>query len=823
VAVSEPGEIRRDLDAVAAPTYREGLTAALAAFFLTLAAALLGLALRVGGLAIVWPAAGVVTGLCLIASPRLRPAVLAGAALGLLIGNLIAGRAIDVSLMFLVANLAEALLVTALLERWIGKPVRLETLPQVGFFVLAASVAMITVGFAGSLYLAATPAVGFDFARNFTWWITSRGLGTLAVAPAIIALGAMSRAAMLTEWRLGRPTLGAIVVLGVVTYLTISTDLWTDSLLGLLVLLAVTYPVILWIAATREPVWTYLSLLLVAILVVWRLGHGGGLFQGATAAAQAFLFVSSLWALTLAVVMRQQRVAMGDARRSEQSVQHALAAGRGFTFDFDPKSDYVRRTDPDLIIAPFTAETGTSFFERVLPDDRTRLQQCVESLSPVRPMYELAYGSRRPDGKLVWLQERGVGEFNEHGALVRLQGLTMDVTVRREAEEALREADRKKDRFIATLAHELRNPLAPIRTAADMLGSARAGPEQVAWASKVIQRQVGHMAHLLDDLLDVARITRGKLEIRKQQVRLESIVEAAVEVARPLLDARQQRLQVSLPQPAPLLDADPVRLAQVVSNLLNNAAKYSEPGGEIRLSASTRDSIVELKVADDGMGIPPEALEHVFAMFSQVETATGRSEGGLGIGLSLVKGLVELHGGSVTACSEGIGKGSEFVVTLPYMPQRDGHALQNEPRAAASAPAGSRILVVDDNRDAADSLALLLGLDGHEVRVAYAGRPAIEAAHSFQPRIVILDLGLPDLSGYDVARLMRQDPAVADALLIALTGWGQEEHKQHAMEAGFDHHTTKPVDLEHLAVLLGTHATRDIGGRGSRGETATPA
>jgi signal transduction histidine kinase/ActR/RegA family two-component response regulator len=744
-------------------------------------------------------------------------------ALGLFVGNIVAGRDVAVNLMFVVANLAEASLIAAMLERWIGRPVRLETLRQVGYFVLAAAIALVVVGFAGSLFLATTPAVGFDFARNYAMWITSRGLGTLAVAPAIIALGSMSRASMLAEWRLGKRALGAMAVLGVVTYLTVRTGVGTGGLLGVLLLLAVTYPFILWIAAKREPVWTYLSLLLVAILVVWRLGHGGGLFQGATAAAQAFLFISSLWALTLAVVMRQQRVAMEDARRSEQSVRHALAAGRGFTFDFDPLSDHVRRTDPDEIIAPFTAETGTSFFERVLPDDRPRLRQCVESLSPVRPMYELGYGSRRPDGKLVWLQERGVGEFNEHGALVRLQGLTMDVTVRREAEEALREADRKKDRFIATLAHELRNPLAPIRTAADMLGSARAGPEQVAWASKVIQRQVGHMAHLLDDLLDVARITRGKLEIRKQQVRLESIVEAAVEVARPLLDARQQRLQVSLPHPVPLLDADPVRLAQVVSNLLNNAAKYSEPGGEIRLSASTRDSIVELKVADDGMGIPPEALEHVFAMFSQVETAAGRSEGGLGIGLSLVKGLVELHGGSVTACSEGAGKGSEFVVTLPYMPQGDVHAQQPEPRAAASAAAGKRILVVDDNRDAADSLALLLGLDGHDVRVAYAGRPAIEAAHSFQPQIVILDLGLPDLSGYDVARLMRQDPAVADALLIALTGWGQEEHKQNAIEAGFDHHITKPVDLEHLAVLLRTQATSGSGGRGSQSETTTPA
>jgi CheY-like chemotaxis protein/two-component sensor histidine kinase len=331
------------------------------------------------------------------------------------------------------------------------------------------------------------------------------------------------------------------------------------------------------------------------------------------------------------------------------------------------------------------------------------------------------------------------------------------------------------------------------------------------------------MAHLLDDLLDVARITRGKLEIRKQQVRLDAIVDAAVEVARPLLDARQQRLSISLPNPAPLLEADPVRLSQVVSNLLNNAAKYSDPRSEVRLSAATTDSVIVLKVADDGIGIPAEALENVFKMFSQVEGATGRSEGGLGIGLSLVKGLVELHGGSVTAHSAGPGKGSEFVVTLPCIPQDAGLAQPALARVALAAPTGRRILVVDDNRDAADSLALLLRLDGHDVRVAYAGRPAIEAAHGFQPEIAILDLGLPDLSGYDVARLLRQDPALGSTRLIALTGWGQDEHKQRALEAGFDHHITKPVDLAHLAALLGTKPIPDSDSRGSSGSPTPQA
>ena len=823
MAASDQAETRPGAGRTPAAAQREMLAAALGAFALSFAAALLGLALMVRGLAIVWPAAGVVTGIWLIAPQRLRAAVLAGLALGLFTGNIVAGRPLSVNLMFVAANLIEAWLVGAMLQRWTGRPMRLETLAQAGYLVAAVAIALAVVGFVGSLIIAATPTVGFEFGRNYAMWITSRGIGTLTVAPAIIALGTMPRTAMLGEWRLGKRTLGAMAILAVVTQLTVSLNPGSDGLVGLLLLLAVTYPLTLWIAATREPVWTYFSLLLVTVIVVWRLGHGGGIFRGDAAAAQAFLFVTSLWAVTLAVVMRQQRIAMDDARRSEQSMRHALAAGRGFTFDFDPRADFVRRADPDRILAPFTAESGASFFERVLPDDRTRLQQCVTSLSPVKPMYELTYGSRRPDGKVIWLQERGVGEFDAAGSLIRLQGLTMDVTARREAEEALREADRKKDRFIATLAHELRNPLAPIRTAADMLGSTRAGPDQIAWAGKVIQRQVRHMAHLLDDLLDVARITRGKLEIRKQRVRLDAIVDAAVEVARPLLDARQQRLSISLPNPAPLLEADPVRLSQVVSNLLNNAAKYSDPRSEVRLSAATTDSVIVLKVADDGIGIPAEALENVFKMFSQVEGATGRSEGGLGIGLSLVKGLVELHGGSVTAHSAGPGKGSEFVVTLPCIPQDAGLAQPALARVALAAPTGRRILVVDDNRDAADSLALLLRLDGHDVRVAYAGRPAIEAAHGFQPEIAILDLGLPDLSGYDVARLLRQDPALGSTRLIALTGWGQDEHKQRALEAGFDHHITKPVDLAHLSSLLGTKPIPDSDSRGSSGSPTQQA
>ena len=781
---------------------RSGAVAALVAFALSLGTAILGLAFTYRGLAVVWPAAGVVTGLWLVTPARHRYPVVAGITAGLLAGNLIAGRTLLLNVMFIGANLGEAWLVTALLRRWIGQPIQLSTLRQVGWFILAVALTVTIGGAIGASGLVRVPAIGQSYVDNWFMWVRSRGIGMLTVAPAVIALATTPRRSLAEMWRDGKVTLVTMAALVLLASTLVSFRISSNELLSLLFLLAIVYPLILLVAARSEPVWTYISLLAVTLLVVWRLGRGGGLFDGDVEVAQAFMFVTSLWALTLAVVLEQQRRAREKAQFSERSMRAALAAGRGFTFDYDPLADFVRRADPDQILAPFMEESGASFFERVLPEDRARLQHAVTSLAPGSPTYDATYGSRRPDGRIVWLQERGIAEFDETGTLIRLQGLTMDVTARREAEEALREADRKKDRFIATLAHELRNPLAPIRTAADLLGSAKAGSAEVDWARKVIQRQVGHMGALLDDLLDVARITRGKLVIRKRRVRLDDVIETAVEAASPVIDARNQHLAIDAPQSPPLLEADPLRLAQVVSNLLTNAAKYSDPGGTITLTVRATGSQLLLSVRDTGIGIPAGELQHIFEMFSQLQEAGERSEGGLGIGLALVKGLVELHGGAVTAHSPGPGQGSEFVVTVPCIVAEKSRGGASPAHPEATGGSGRRLLVVDDNRDAADSLALLLGLDGHDVRVAYTGRQALGVAREFLPDVAILDLGLPDLSGYDVARQMRLEPGLAGVQLIALSGWGQDEHQQQAREAGFDQHLIKPADPDELLALL---------------------
>ena len=366
----------------------------------------------------------------------------------------------------------------------------------------------------------------------------------------------------------------------------------------------------------------------------------------------------------------------------------------------------------------------------------------------------------------------------------------------------LKEADRRKSDFLATLAHELRNPLNPIRNAVNLLRLKGSTESELELCKDVIDRQVDHLTRLVDDLLDISRITRDKLDLRKERTTLESVVNAAVELSRPVIDRRRHELTVNLP-PEPIhLDADVVRLAQVFMNLLTNAAKYTEEGGHIRLTAKRDGSQVVVAVADDGIGIPPEKLPNLFEMFYQVEGARERSDGGLGIGLSLVRRLLALHGGSIAAESAGIGQGSEFIVRLPVAEGESAVEKPTSPQASVVTRAGWRILVVDDNRDAALSLAMLLRITGNETQTAHDGLEAVALAEKFSPDAVLLDIGLPKLNGYEAARRIRAEPWGKALLLVALTGWGQPDDRRLSREAGFNHHMVKPVDLNTLMGVL---------------------
>jgi signal transduction histidine kinase/ActR/RegA family two-component response regulator len=372
----------------------------------------------------------------------------------------------------------------------------------------------------------------------------------------------------------------------------------------------------------------------------------------------------------------------------------------------------------------------------------------------------------------------------------------------------LRLVDQRKDQFLAVLAHELRNPLAPIASALDILKQPGIDAATAVKARDVADRQLKHMTRLVDDLLDVSRIMRGKIELRKEKVELAAIVARAVETARPLVEGSRHQLEVSLPDEPLWLEADLVRLAQAVGNLLCNAAKYTEPGGTISLTAMCDAGEVALRVRDNGIGIAPEVMPRLFQMFMQVAPGATRSQGGLGIGLTLVKSLIEMHGGTVEARSEGLGKGSEFLIRLPTV---EGPLLPEEPLTTADVGAalGRKILVVDDNADAAESLAVLLRLRGHEVQVALGGTEALEMADANMPELVFLDIGMPDIDGYEVARRLRSR-FNSGMTLVALTGWGTEQDRRRSRDAGFDHHLTKPVELAAVEAVMATPAMSNV-------------
>jgi PAS domain S-box-containing protein len=469
-------------------------------------------------------------------------------------------------------------------------------------------------------------------------------------------------------------------------------------------------------------------------------------------------------------------------------VNDAAAAAFG-----QPKSELYGRSDEEI----FLPETAAQFRE----NDRLALEaeggrmtiETLEQADGTHYSMVSKFPIPGPDGRVAWIG-----------------GMAFDVTEMRRAERALaesearlRDADRRKDEFLATLAHELRNPMAPIRNAVQVLrlrGSKEPEAEEVL---DMMERQVEHMVRLVDDLLEVSRITLGKIELRRQRVELSQVVKSALESSRPALEEAGHRIDVVLPAEPVYLMGDPVRLSQILSNLLHNAGKYTEREGTIALRAHLKDGALVVSVRDNGVGIAPEMLPHVFEMFTQVDRSRGQSRGGLGIGLTLAQSLARMHGGTVEAASEGLGKGSEFRVRLPILEVGAAEETAARERRARAAPEGGlRILVTDDVADSADSMGMLLRLWGHDVSVAYGGEEALEAVERERPDVVLLDIDLPDIPGLEVARRIRSQEPARDLHLVAMTGYGQREDRRRTQEAGFDAHLVKPVDPKELKKLL---------------------
>jgi len=526
--------------------------------------------------------------------------------------------------------------------------------------------------------------------------------------------------------------------------------------------------------------------------------------------------------LVIASDVTEQAVIDAAFHESQARLQFTLDSARIGEWELDLASDTARTSPRHDRCFGYDEPVGQwgrrVMLSHVHPLDRERVAALFETSATTQQDLHFEARVLWPDGSLHWIEVHGVfyaGDGDARGTGRRLLGIIADITDRKLAEEALHDNDRRKDQFLATLAHELRNPLAPIRNALQIMQRSP-GPVAQAHARDVIERQIGQMVHLVDDLLDVSRISQGKLELRRTCADLAEVLKTAVETSRPLIDAGRHELRVQLPPAGELcVDGDTTRLCQIVANLLNNAAKYTPEGGSIELAAwreegqgsDPENGDAVIAVQDSGVGLAPDMLPRVFDMFAQVDRSVARAQGGLGIGLALVRQLVEMHGGSVEAHSEGIGSGCRFIVRLPLVATAlPASAPVDPPRtAAAPAPAGSgafRVLVVDDNVDSAESLAEVLEMGGREVRVAHDGPSALTVAGDFRPQAIVLDIGLPGLTGHEVARRIRAEAWGRDIHLIALSGWGQAEDRQRSRDAGFDAHFVKPVDLDELETAL---------------------
>jgi PAS domain S-box-containing protein len=492
-------------------------------------------------------------------------------------------------------------------------------------------------------------------------------------------------------------------------------------------------------------------------------------------------------------------------RESEKRFRALTLASSDAVYRMSPDWTEMRHLEGRKFIED-TLKPDNAWVDRYIhPDDREPVISRIREAIRTKTTFELEHRVRRVDGTLGWIFSRALPMLDADGEIIEWFGMASDITERKRLESSLREADRRKDEFLATLAHELRNPLAPIRNAVQLMKITEVTDLQMRTAREIVERQVHHMVRLVDDLLEVSRITLGQITLRRERVSVQNIVTHAVEAAMPLIESNNHALSVELPTEMLEVEGDATRLSQVFQNLLNNAAKYTGPGGKISVHSERAGDRVRVSVSDNGIGIPKPMQSRVFDLFTRVHPEDRIKTSGLGIGLSLAKQLVELHGGTLQLRSEGAGTGCEFIVSLPL---RRRQAIQKvaDTDATSTPPqgtrAGQRVLIVDDNSDAAATLAMLLQMEGHIVSTAADGQGAMDAFATFEPQVVLLDIGLPDLDGYEVARRMRATGTGKSVLLLAVTGWGQAEDKLRAVDAGFDAHLTKPVDSAFLHRLF---------------------
>ena len=660
------------------------------------------------------------------------------------------------------------------------------------------------------------PLFVIGYARTTKPQIDQRGtvgwaLGAVALAAVFTGLATAGEAAMPAIMRGHGYASAYSAVVGVV---------WLTPLAALFVL------------ARKRPK-TVLDVWLMVVMWVWACDIGLsavfnagrfdlGFYAGRTFGLLAGSFL--LWVLLFESVSMYRRMAAVNRAEVDIQIARESEARLRAMADAMPQIAFVRRPDGsvEFINQRWHEYTGlltgeADELERVVhPEDLPEMmRRWKEALANSQALeFELRL-RRASDGAYHWFLLREVPVKDETGGVFRWYGTATDINERKQAEQALQASDRRKDEFLAVLAHELRNPLGPIRNAIQILNVVAAHEPTARKARQVIDRQSGHMARLIDDLLDVARITHGKLEIKKARCDLVATVRDACEDYRPALEAAGLQLNIDIPNEPIWVYGDETRLNQIVGNVLHNSVKFTEAGGQIAVKVQCTAKGCEVNLRDTGIGMDEETLQRMFQSFNQADRSLDRSRGGLGLGLALVKHLVELHDGHIDASSAGVGRGSEITVVIPLevtaaAPRQAGAAGVEEPRGPL------RILVVEDNIDAAETLCVLLELKGHMTDKAHNGRAGLEACRSFKPHIVFCDIGLPGLDGYEVARALRREPESADVYLVALTGYGQQEDQRRTREAGFDLHLIKPVDDSALEMALAMNRASLEEGKSSR-------
>ena len=758
-----------------------------AALYVVCAKLGLALAFRAALVSAVWPPTGFAIAAVVLFGRRAVPGVLIGA----FVANLSVGEPAWVAAGIAIGNTLEAVIGAAILARF-GFDAALARLRDVLSLFAAVTVGPVisaTMGVAflvaGDLHAASTaPALWI------VWWLGD-ALGGLIVTPFLLVWSRREQ-----SFRPRHFVEPAAMFAGIAT-----TSAFIFSAPPNFPAAYLVYPFLIWSGLRLGPAYTTTASLLTNAIAIAGTLSGRGPFadfgpEGGLVPVQIFIAVGGATALLLGAVAAQSRRAHERAELSDQRLRMAMSATRVGVWDWNILTGEVLWSEglEPLHGLPRGGFAGTyaAFRETIHPDDRERVEGLITKSVETRSPYEAEFRILGADDVVRWTSARGIVLDDEEQRPVRMIGIAIDVTQQKQYEEELRQQDRRKDEFLAMLGHELRNPLAAITHAVDLLDSSE--------AQHVIRRQTRNLSRLVDELLDVSRITRGQITLERKRLALADVAHAGVDVWRHLVTQKRQRLHVDVPHDL-WMDGDATRLTQVVANLIHNAAKFTPEEGAINVTASEESGTAVLCVRDQGAGMTPDVLAHAFELFVQGPPPLDRQHGGLGLGLTLVHRLVEMHGGTVEARSEGGDQGTEIVVRFPLAAAPEAQTISPEP--AKKPPRRTRrVLVVEDNADAREMLVYLLKHNGHEVRAAGDGPSAIAEANVFAPQIVLLDVGLPGADGYAVARELRATPNTADALIVALTGYGQADDRERAFAAGFDVHLLKPADAAQVLEVV---------------------